>query len=275
MLKDIVVNLGLGTHDPAGQYAISLADAFEAHVMGVAFSFDPVIPGIVMGGIPPEFIESQRIESDKRARAAVARFEHAAKLAGVSAETRIISASISGGADELGRLARRFDMVVVGQAEGDKAMPDEVVDEGVLFESGRPVIFVPYIQKIGLKLDRVMVCWDGSRAATRAVADSIPLLQKAKMVEIVLVTTKGFKADEAPGVDLAKHLARHGLDVNLKRITSPEIDVASTILSYAADSSADMIVMGGYGHSRLREFVLGGVTRSILETMTVPAFMSH
>jgi nucleotide-binding universal stress UspA family protein len=94
-------------------------------------------------------------------------------------------------------------------------------------------------------------------------------------VEIVLVAAKGFKADEAPGVDLAKHLARHGLQVSLKRITSPEIDVASTILSYAADSNADMIVMGGYGHSRLREFVLGGVTRSILETMTVPALMSH
>jgi nucleotide-binding universal stress UspA family protein len=275
MLKDIVVNLGLGAHDPAGEYAISLGDAFEAHVLGVSFSFDPVIPGIVMGGIPPEFIESQRTESDKRARAAVARFEQAAKLAGVSAETRIISTSISGAADQLGRIARRFDLVVVGQPEGDKAMPDEVVDEGVLFESGRPVIFVPYIQKIGLKLDRVMVCWDGSRAATRAVADSIPLLQKAKMVEIVLVTTKGFKADEAPGTDLAKHLARHGLQVNLKRITSPEIDVASTILSYAADSNADIIVMGGYGHSRLREFVLGGVTRSILETMTVPALMSH
>jgi nucleotide-binding universal stress UspA family protein len=275
MIKDIVVNLGVGAHDPAGQYAISLADAFEAHVMGVAFSFDPVIPGIVMGGIPPEFIESQRTESDKRARTAVARFEQAAKLAGISAETRIISASISGGAEQLGQIARRFDLVVVGQPEGDKALPDEVVDEGVLFESGRPVIFVPFIQKIGLKLERVMVCWDGSRAATRAVADSIPLLQKAKTVEIVLVTAKGFKSDEAPGVDLAKHLARHGLQVTLKRITSPEIDVASTILSYAADSSADMIVMGGYGHSRLREFVLGGVTRSILETMTVPAFMSH
>ena len=275
MLKDIVVNLGLGAHDPAGQYAISLADAFEAHVLGVAFSFEPVIPGLVMGGIPPEFIESQRAESDKRARAAVARFEHAAKLAGVSAETRIISASISGAADELGRLARRFDMVVVGQAEGDKAMPDEVVDEGVLFESGRPVIFVPYIQKIGLKLDRVMVCWDGSRAATRAIADSMPLLKKAKEVEIVMVATKGFKTDEAPGADLAKHLARHGLDVNLKRITSPDIDIASTVLSYAADSNADFIVMGGYGHSRLREFILGGATRGILESMTVPVLMSH
>jgi len=275
MIKDIVVNLGLGAHDPAGDYAISLADAFEAHVLGVAFSFEPIIPGMVMGGIPPEFIESQRIESDKKARAAVARFEKAAKQAGISTETRIISASVSGAADQLGRLARRFDMAVVGQAEGDKGMADEVVDEGVLFECGRPVIFVPFIQKIGLKLDRVMVCWDGSRAATRAIADSIPLLQKAKEVEIVLVTSKSFKVDEAPGADLAKHLARHKLDVNLKRITSPEIDIASTILSYAADSGADMIVMGGYGHSRLREFVLGGVTRSILETMTVPVLMSH
>ncbi len=275
MLKDIVVNLGLGSHDPAGEYAVSLADAFQAHLLGVAFSFEPVIPGMVMGGIPPEFIDSQRAESDKKARAAVARFEKAAKQAGVSVETRIISSSISGAADQFGQLARRFDLVVVGQPEGDKAAPDEVVDEGVLFESGRPVIFVPFIQKIGVKLDRVMVCWDGSRAATRAVADSIPILQKAKTVEIVLVAAKGFKADEAPGVDLAKHLARHGLQVTLKRITSPEIDIASTILSYAADSNADMIVMGGYGHSRLREFVLGGVTRSILETMTVPALMSH
>ena len=275
MLKDIIVNLGLGEHDPAGDYAISLADAFEAHLLGVAFSFEPVIPGMVMGGIPPQFIDSQRAESDKKARTAVARFEKAAKQAGVSVETRIISSSISGAADQFGQLARRFDLVVVGQPEGDKAAPDEVVDEGVLFESGRPVIFVPFIQKIGVKLDRVMVCWDGSRAATRAVADSIPILQKAKTVEIVLVAAKGFKADEAPGVDLAKHLARHGLQVTLKRITSPEIDIASTILSYAADSNADMIVMGGYGHSRLREFVLGGVTRSILETMTVPALMSH
>jgi nucleotide-binding universal stress UspA family protein len=275
MIKDIVVNLGLGAHDPAGDYAISVADAFEAHVLGVAFSYEPIVPGMVMGGIPPEFIESQRIESDKRARTAVARFEQAAKRAGISAESRIISASISGAADQLGRLARRFDLVVVGQPEQGKSAAEEVVDEGVMFDCGRPVIFVPFIQKAGLKLDRVMVCWDGSRAAARAVADSIPLLKKAKRVEIVLVASKGFKTDEAPGADLAKHLARHGLDVNLKRITSPDIDVASTILSYVADSGADMIVMGGYGHSRLREFVLGGVTRSILETMTVPALMSH
>src|SRR5664280_513376 len=241
MIKDIVVNLGLGERDPAGDFAISVADAFEAHLLGVAFIYDPIIPGTVMGGIPPEFIESQRRESEKKARDAIARFE----------------------------------LAIVGQPERDRAAAAEVVDEGVLFESGRPVIFVPYIQKAGLQLNHIMVCWDGSRAATRAVADSLPFLEKAKQVEIVMVASKAGKSDEVPGADLGQHLARHGLKVDVKRITSPDIDVTSTILSYAADSSADMIVMGGYGHSRLREFILGGTTRGIFETMTVPVLMSH
>jgi nucleotide-binding universal stress UspA family protein len=228
-----------------------------------------------MGSIPAEFIESQRVESDKRARTAVARFEQAASRAGVSAESRTMSASISGAADLLGRLGRRFDLVVVGQPEREKSVPDEVVDEAALFESGRPVIFVPFIQKAGLTLDCVMVCWDGSRAATRAIADAMPLLRKAKQVDIVMVANGRAKSDEIPGADLGQHLARHGLKVEVKRITSPDIDVASTILSYAADSSADMIVMGGYGHSRLREFILGGATRGLLESMTVPVLMSH
>ena len=252
-----------------------MANAFEAHLLGVAFVFDPVIPGSVMGGIPPEFIESQRRESEKKANDAIARFEQTVKRAGVSYETRSVNASIAGAADRLGRLARRFDLAIVGQPERKNGASAEVVDEGVLFDSGRPVIFVPYIQKAGLKLDRVLVCWDGSRAAARATADAMPFLQKAKQVEIVIVASKAGKNDEIPGADLGQHLARHGLKVDVKRITSPDIDVTSTILSYSADASADMIVMGGYGHSRLREFILGGVTRGILETMTVPVLMSH
>lgn len=275
MIKDIVVNLGLGANDPAGDYAVSIGEVFGAHVLGVAVSYEPVIPGTVMGGIPPEIIESQRAESNKKARAAIARFEQAAKRAGISMETRTISASISGAADQIGRIGRRFDLIVVGQPGRKDSLPDEVIDEGVLFESGRPVIFVPFIQKGGMKLDRIMVCWDGSRAATRAIADAIPLLKKAKQVEVVIISDKPNKRDEVPGADLGQHLARHGLKVDVKRITSPDIDVPSTILSYAADSSADMIVMGGYGHSRLREFVLGGATRGLLESMTVPVLMSH
>ena len=275
MIKDIVVNLGLGEHDPAGDFAISVAETFEAHVLGVAFVYDPIVPGVVMGGISPQFIESQRTDNEKAGRNAVARFEQAAKRMGVSYESLSVSASISGAADRLGRLARRFDLAIVGQPERPKSAPDEVVDEGVLFESGRPVIFVPFIQKAALKLDRVLVCWDGSRAATRAVADAMPFLHRAKKIEVVMVAGKAAKGDEMAGADLGQHLARHGLKVEVKRITSPDIDVSSTVLSHAADSNADMIVMGGYGHSRLREFILGGVTRGILEQMTVPALMSH
>jgi nucleotide-binding universal stress UspA family protein len=275
MIKDIVVNLGLADRDPVGDYAISVADAFGAHLLAVAFVYDPVIPGSVMGGIPPEFIESQRAESDKTASAAIARFEQAAKRVGISYETTKISASIAGAADQLGRLARRFDLAIVGQADRDQAGPAEVVDEAVLFDSGRPVIFVPFIQRAPFKAENVMICWDGSRAATRAIADSLPLLAKAKQVEVVIISNGKPRDGEVPGADLGQHLARHGLKVAVKRITSPEIDISSTILSYAADSSADFLVMGGYGHSRLREFVLGGVTRGLLEAMTVPVLMSH
>lgn len=275
MIKDIVVNLSLGAQDPACDYALSVAEAFGAHVLGVAVSYDPVIPGTIMGGIPPEIIEAQRAESNKKARAAIARFEQAAKRMGLSAETRTIQASISGAAEQIGHIGRRFDLVVVGQPDRQKSLPEDIIDEAVLFESGRPVIFVPFIHKGGIKLDRVMVCWDGSRAATRAIADSMPFLEKAKQVEVVIISDKPSKKNEIPGADLGQHLARHGLKIEVKRITSPDVDVPSTILSYAADSSAEMIVMGGYGHSRLREFVLGGATRGLLESMTVPVLMSH
>jgi nucleotide-binding universal stress UspA family protein len=275
MIKDIVVNLDLGAHDPAGNFAVSVTGAFNAHLLGVAFVYDPIIPGAVMGSIPPQFIESQRADNEKTALNAIARFEQAAKRAGVSYESLRINASIGGAADRLGRMARRFDLAIVGQPERNKTAAAEVVDEGVLFESGRPVIFVPYIQKADLKLDRVMVCWDGSRAAARAVADAMPFLHQAKQVEIVMVAGKPDKDRDIPGADLGQHFARHGLKVTVKRVTAPDIDVGSTILSYAADSNADMIVMGGYGHSRLREFILGGVTRSILEQMTAPVLMSH
>jgi nucleotide-binding universal stress UspA family protein len=275
MVKDIVVNLGLGARDPTCDYAISVAEAFEAHVLGVAVAYEPVIPGTVFGAIPPEIIDGQRREADNKARTAVSRFDQAAKRAGLSSETRILRTTIAETADQLGRIGRRFDLVVVGQPDRANSAPDQIVDEGVLFGSGRPVIFVPFIQKSGVTLDRVMICWDGSRAAARAVADGLPFLKKAKQVQIVIVSEKPNKKDEIPGADLGQHLARHGLKVEIEHITAPDINVASAILSYVADSGTDMIVMGGYGHSRLREVVLGGVTRGMLESMTVPVLMSH
>jgi nucleotide-binding universal stress UspA family protein len=275
MIKDIVVNLSLGEQDAAAKFAISIAEKFQAHILGVAFAYDPIVPYSPMGSVPGDFIEQQRVTSEKLANDAIARFAAAAKRAGVSAETVMLNAGVADASDRLGSVARRFDLAVLGQPRPEKPVPDELIDEGVLFASGRPVIFVPYIQTAGLTLERVMVCWDGGRTAARAIADAMPFLEKAKRVEVVVVGAKPPKSDEISGADIAQHLARHGLKVEVKRITSPDIDVASTLLSHAADSSADLMIMGGYGHSRLREFILGGATRALLTAMTVPVLMSH
>ncbi len=276
MIKDIVVNLSVAPiRDLAGPYAISVADAFGAHLAAIAFSYDPVIPPTIMGGVPASFIDEQRAESDKAASDAIARFDKVARRAGISFESRTSGMSVAGAADTFGRMARRFDLAIVGQTEPDKVAAEELIVEGALFDSGRPVLVVPYIQKGGLKLDRVMVCWDGGRNAARALADAMPILRKAKAVDVVIVANDKGKDDELPGADIAQHLARHDLKIDLKRIVATDTDVANTLLSHAADTSADFIVMGGYGHSRLREFILGGATRGILSSMTVPVLMSH
>ena len=276
MIKDIVVNLSVTEGGSfAGDYAVSVASAFDAHLVAIAFVYDPIVPVAATGYIPPEVIETQQRDSENAAKAAIDRFTAAASRAGISAEPLTLSASLAGAGDQFGRIARRFDLAVVAQAEPQKSEVEELIAESTLFESGRPVIVVPYIQKTPLKLDRVMVCWDGSRPATRAIADSMPLLERAGLVELVIVANERGKQDEIAGADMGQHLARHGLKVDVKRIAGGDIDVADTLLSHAADSAADFIVMGGYGHSRLREFVLGGVTRTILQSMTLPALMSH
>jgi nucleotide-binding universal stress UspA family protein len=275
MIKDIVVALSMAaTRDAAADYALSVAGAFDAHMTGVAFAYEPVIPGTAMGGIPAGLIESSRAESRKAAKAATERFEKA-QTAGVSLETRIVDATLMGAADLFGRIARRFDLAVVAQAEPDQGGAQDLMIEAALFQSGRPVIVVPYIQRAPLTLDRVLIGWDGSRTAARAIGDAMPLLAGAKAVDIVVVATVRAKSDEITGAAIARHLARHGLSVDVKRIVAGDTDVANTILSHAADSGTDFIVMGGYGHSRLREWVLGGATRGILQSMTVPVLMSH
>jgi nucleotide-binding universal stress UspA family protein len=248
---------------------------FGAHAAAVAFSYEPVIPATIMGGIPASLIEQQRADNEKAARDAVSKFEAAAKREAISFESRILSASIPGAADMFGAMARRFDLAVVAQSQADRLAPEEVIVEGALFGSGRPVVVVPYIQKAAVKLDRIIVAWDASRNAARAVADALPLLVKAKAIDVVIVASERPKSDEIAGADIGQHLARYGLRVEVKRIVATDTDVADTLLSHAADTAADFMVMGGYGHSRLREFVLGGVTRGILSSMTIPVLMSH
>ncbi len=277
MIKDIVVNLSLGdSRDVAADFAMSVTAAFNAHLAGIAFIYEPLIPVMMdMYGMPPDVIESQRRENEKAASAAVGRFEEAARRASLSAEARVLDAPVATAPGLFARIARRFDLSVLGQPEPEKPAHDGLIVEAALFDTGRPVLVVPYIQRAGLGLERILLCWDGSRSAARAAADAMPFLRRGKRVEVVTVASEPAKSDEMPGADIAHHLARHGVKVELDRIVTAETDVAATILSHAADSSADLLVMGGYGHSRLREFILGGVTRGILASMTVPTLLSH
>ena len=276
MIKDVVVNLNAREQrGVAADYAISLAGAEGAHVSGVAFAFEPVIPGTLMGGLPSEAIEMGRAEGRKIADQAIARFEQAAQMAGLSYDSRKLESTLVGAADLFGQIARRYDLSVVAQGEPGKMAGEDMIIEAALFQSGRPLVVVPYIQRDGHTVERVLVGWDGSRTAARAIGDAMPFLSRAKSVDVVIVATERARRDEITGAAMGRHLARHGINVDVKRLVADDTDVANTVLSYAADVGADFIVMGGYGHSRLREFILGGATRGILESMTVPVLMSH
>jgi nucleotide-binding universal stress UspA family protein len=276
MIKDVLVDLDVDTSRSAtADYAVSLAHAFEAHLSATAFAYEEALPGSIFSRVAVELIEAQRRKCELATESAVAKFEESARRSGVSAQSHIFKSGVARAAEHFGRLARRFDLAVVTQAESDKLPMREQIIHAALFDSGRPVLIVPYIQREGLKLDKVMVCWDGSRNAARAMGDAMPFLARAKAVEIVLVVGDPGKSNEIAGADIAHHLARHQLKVELRQIVVRDLDVANTILSHAADAGTDFLVMGGYGHSRLREFVLGGATRGILRAMTVPTLMSH
>ena len=276
MIKDLVVNLALAAErDVAAEFALSVARAFAAYAVGVAFQYDPIMPIALMDDVPPDVIDTQRAENQRAANAATSRFDGAARVASVLSETCIVESTMAGVATRFAHIARRFDLSIVAQAKPEADGPEALIVEQALFGSGRPVLVVPYVQTAPFNADRVMLCWDGSQTAARAAGDAVPFLSRAKTVEVFIVESGKLKSDEIPGADIARHLARHIHSVSVTRTASGETDVASVILSHAADTGADMLVMGGYGHSRLREFILGGATRAILNSMTVPTLMSH
>jgi nucleotide-binding universal stress UspA family protein len=275
MIKDIVVSLSVGKpRDVAGGFAISVATAFGAHLSAVAVAYEPVIGGMLTPMPDTSLLESFRTENSRAAQRAKREFDEVTRRAGISFDSIAFPATADEAARRFGEMARDYDLSVLAQAEPDDDVAETLAIEAALFNSGRPVLVVPYIQSTGLKLGRVMVCWDGSRNAARAVGDAMPLLRRAGAVEVVTIESQE-RRNALAGAKIAEHLARHGLKVELNPIVGGGSDVAATILSHAADSAADLIVMGGYGHSRLREFILGGATDGMLRAMTVPTLMAH
>ena len=277
MIKDIIVHLEhQAARDPARDFAVTIAEIFDAHLAAFAFTYAPDFPGYVMLEIPSDIVAQMIAASEKAALAAIERFEAAARRSQISAEHRLIKTAGATAPVLLSVLARRFDLSVLMQSEPNHVDNDHMI-ETTLFESGRPLIVVPYIQQDGLKLDHVVCCWDGSRASARAINDGLPLLTRAMTVDLLIVLNEktNTSPNEIRGAEMAKHLARHDVKVQIVTVPAADIDVTNAILSYVADVSGTLIVMGGYGHAKLREMILGGVTRGMLQSMTVPVFMSH
>jgi len=281
MIKDIIVNLGVSARQghAAEDYAISLANTFAAKLTGIAFIYDPinwlVYPMTSYGETPREVTEALKREQADLAKKAVDRFAQAISRAGLPADSTMLPTSYAGSIEQFGSIARRFDLAVVGQIEPKTNAYERNIVEGALFASGRPVIIVPYVHEAPVKLDHVMVCWDGGAAAARAIHDATPLLERAATIELVTVGAEGGKQVETGIADMGQHLGRHGLKVDVRHIGKDRTDVADRLLSHAAENGVDFMVMGGHGHSRMHEFFLGSVTDAVLRSTKVPVLMAH
>lgn len=274
MIRDLVVNLATTTkQDRARDYALSIGEQFDAHVTGIAFAYEPIIPVMSnVEGLPAAYLEKERAANEKAAQITKEKFLQSSGA--VRCESYSPQVTVSGAANLFAMFGRNYDLCVVEQADTHTTQYDLLI-EAALFDSGRPVFVIPYIHDKPAKFDTALICWDGSRQAARAIADALPFLRKAKRIQIITVAEENKITEDFPGAEISQHLSRHGLKVQTKRIDVEDIDIANAILSHATDIDADFIVMGAYGHTRLREFIFGGVTAQVLATMTVPVLMSH
>jgi nucleotide-binding universal stress UspA family protein len=281
--KDILV--ALDTAPPARarvELAVALASRFDAHLIGLHTTPSVGLPRghgyfdyfdrSLLDPLYAEFAKKQQEEAE----ATRSLFEQTARRRGISAEWR----SAIGYPSETAALHGRYvDLIVLGQPDPDDAEAPlfRPLPEEVALAVGRPILVVPYAGSWPEIGRRVLIGWDRSREATRAINDAMPFLTGAQAVTILTIDPpEGPAGDsEFPGADIALHLARHGVNAAAERTVSADVDVGDVLLSRASDLGADLLVMGAYGHSRARELLLGGATRTILESMTLPVLMAH
>ncbi|MDX1431464.1 MAG: universal stress protein [Gammaproteobacteria bacterium] len=274
--KDILVHVDeTKACDARLDVAVGLAERFEAHLTGIYVDPGLAIPTVADVQISPVLLEGLEEDQQRRRAEATKRFESRLERSGVAREWRIAEGELVG---TLTRHARYADLIVMGQDSPEEGtivvggLPDAVA-----LACGRPILVVPYIGVTRAPGGRVIVAWNATREAARAVNDALPLLRGADVVEVLSINAaKGEEFDaDLPGADISLHLARHGVTAEARQIVADDIDVGEMLLSHAADNGADLIVMGAYGHARFREVVLGGATRQLLRHMTVPVLMSH
>ena len=256
--------------------AADVAQRFEARLVGLHAREPFEVVSFVDGGMAiGSLMEAYQAGCEAAEKTAASAYGKATKGRNFPSEWRVTEAFSE---DALAVNARYADLLVVGQADpDDPAGGRNDLPEAMAFATGRPVLVVPQIGASSTVGKTVMLCWNASRECARAAADALPFLQAAEKV-IVLVVDPEVSAvghGQEPGADVALWLARHGVKVTVQRDVAADAQVGEVILSRAADHGVDLIVMGIYGHSRLREMMLGGASRTLLSSMTVPVLMSH
>ncbi|MBT4220459.1 MAG: universal stress protein [Rhodospirillaceae bacterium] len=275
MLKNILIHLDASKqNDSRLQTAIALGKRHGAHLTGLYVVTHPEIPTYIEAQIGGDVINAQIEAATQEGREVLERFEKQTAAEGLETESRLVEGTV---VDCLTTHGRYFDLLVVGQYDPDDSGLHSVEDmpDRLIMSAGRPVLVVPYAGTFPDIGDRVIVSWDASRQATRSVNDAMAILEASQKVDVLSINPAGNDHGDNAGADIALQLARHGVNAEAKQITSPDVDAADMLLSRAADSSADMIVMGAYGHARWREIALGGFTRHMLAHMTVPVLMSN
>jgi nucleotide-binding universal stress UspA family protein len=277
MLKNLLVHIpSERLIRPVVDGAVALAVSRAAHLDAISVGYETANVGLAVdgGAAVAAVFEIERERALARANAALAVFETEARNAGISYGLQPLTDLPVEAAATVGASARLYDLTIVLQPESDRDTFDNTMPQEILFQSGGPVLFIPYTHKGPFEPRRIGIAWDGSRLAARALRDAAPFLARAQAITIISVNEPQAPAD-ASAAALTAHLARHGLTAHIERMTADHADIQTTILSIAADTGLDLIVMGGYGHSRFQERILGGVTRGMLQSMTVPTLMSH
>ena len=254
--------------------AVSIAAVLGAHLAALSCETHVEVPGNFLSGSfgIPGIIAAEVAKSRKNAQDLLAAFDKAAERAGVPHETILQKCTLTELPNLLVDYARLRDLTIVPVGESS----DQRYAEVVIFGSGKPTLVLPETPRSRpFELGTVAVAWDFSRAAARAISDAVPLLEKARKVRVVTIVDEKDIDTKHSAEELAKNLARHGIDIVLDKIEGESKPIGSVLESYTLSHGVDLLVMGAYGHSRLRQFILGGATKSLLSKPPLPILFSH
>ena len=255
--------------------AVSIAAALGAHLAAVSCEVHVQVPGNLLSGSVASIsgiIAGEAEKSQQSARGLLAAFVAAAEKAGVSHETIVEKCPTFDVPELLVDYARLHDLTIVPVPESY----DQWYAESVIFGSGRPTLILPEAPRARpFELGTVVVAWDFSRAAARAVSDALPLLERAKKVRVLTVGREKVFDTKHSAEELAKNLARHRIEVVLDKVDAEGRQIDEVLEAYVLSHKADVLVMGAYGHARWREFILGGATKNLLSKPPLPILFSH